>query len=115
MWRASGAVVFCQALSLMTMLASWQTTPTHLQSSVTGKAIMDNPGASCRTEDLMLFRRIFDECLRSLPVDKRTAIHQARLAKQLLDCAATGERNQIEYRLSAMADAKARLDRTRSP
>jgi hypothetical protein len=62
------------------------------------KAIMDNRGASYRTEDLMLFRRIFDECLRSLPVDGRTAIHQARMAKPLLDCAATGQRNPLDYR-----------------
>ncbi len=65
---------------------------------------MDNRSAAYQTEDLMLFRRIFDECLRGLPADKRTAIHRARIAKQLLDCAATGERNPIELRVAAIAD-----------
>jgi hypothetical protein len=65
---------------------------------------MDNRGALYRPEDLMLFRRIFDECMRGLPADKRTAAHQARIAKQLLDCAATGERNPVELRVAATAD-----------
>jgi hypothetical protein len=64
---------------------------------------MENRGAY-GPEDLMLFRRIFDECLRGLPNDKRTAIDQARLAKQLLDCAATGQRDPAELRVAATAD-----------
>jgi hypothetical protein len=67
---------------------------------------MDDRGALYRPEDLMLFRRIFDECMRGLPADKRTAVHQARIAKQLLDCAATGERNPVELRAAATADTQ---------
>lgn len=59
-----------------------------------------------RSEDLMLFRRIFDECLRSLPADQRTAVDRARIAKQLLDCAATGERNPDELRVAATSDTQ---------
>jgi hypothetical protein len=77
----------------------------HLQPSFVWEAKMDGRG-NYRTEDLLLFRRIFDECLRGLPTDKRTAIHRARIAKQLLDCAATGERNPEELRVAATADIK---------
>ena len=65
---------------------------------------MDNRSASYQTDDLKLFRRIFDECLKGLPADQRTALHQARIAKQLLACAATGERNPAGLRVAAIAD-----------
>lgn len=77
---------------------------------------MDNRGTNCQTEDLILFRRIFEECLRGLPDDKRVAVHQARLAKQLLDCAAASECNPAEFRVVAAADTeKTALDSTRGP
>jgi hypothetical protein len=80
--------------------------------------MMDNRGANCQTEDLILFRRIFEECLRGLPDDKRAAIHQARLAKQLLDCAAASERNPAELRVVAAAgseEEETALDSVRGP
>ena len=60
-----------------------------------------NLGGAYQPEELLMFRRLFDECLRGLPENKCTAINQARIAKQLLDCAATGERNPIELRIPA--------------
>jgi hypothetical protein len=80
--------------------------------------MMDNRGANCQTEDLILFRRIFEECLKGLPDDKRAAIHQARLAKQLLDCAAASERNPAEFRVVAAAgseEEETALDSARGP
>jgi DNA-directed RNA polymerase specialized sigma24 family protein len=78
--------------------------------------MMDNRGANCQTEDLILFRRIFEECLKGLPDDQRAAIHQARLAKQLLDCAAASERSPDELRVVAAAGTeKTALDNTRGP
>jgi hypothetical protein len=81
--------------------ASWR--QLRLIFNCAGEAKMDDHSVY-RTEDLMLFRRIFDECLRGLPADKRTAIHQARMAKQLLDCAATGERDPVNLGVAATAD-----------
>jgi len=48
-----------------------------------------------------LFRHIFDEALSDLPPQMRTPVTQARIAKQILDCAATGERDPMELRVAA--------------
>jgi hypothetical protein len=67
---------------------------------------MANLDGGYQPEELMLFRRLFEECIKGLPESNRTAINQGRIAKQLLECAATGERNPIELRIAATADDK---------
>ena len=52
-------------------------------------------------KELDLFRDIFDEAVSNLPSEMRTPVNQARIAKQILDCAATGERDPMELRIAA--------------
>ena len=52
-------------------------------------------------EELDLFRHIFDEAVSDLPAQMRTPSNKARIARQILDCAATGERDPIELRIAA--------------
>jgi hypothetical protein len=58
-------------------------------------------------EELMLFRRVFEQALTSLPVATRTDENRSRLARNLLACAATGERDPTELRIAALIDLKA--------
>jgi hypothetical protein len=61
-----------------------------------------------RPEELHLFRDIFDEAVSDLAAQMRTPVNQARIARQILDCAATGERDPMELRLAAaMNDTRA--------
>jgi hypothetical protein len=55
-------------------------------------------------EELMLFRRVFESALASLPVAVRTDRNRSRMARNLLTCAATGERDPVELRIAALAD-----------
>ena len=52
-------------------------------------------------KNLALFRDIFDEAVNDLPAQMRTPVNQARIAKQILDCAAAGERDPMELRVAA--------------
>ncbi|MGO8908433.1 MAG: hypothetical protein ACLQDM_03755 [Bradyrhizobium sp.] len=52
-------------------------------------------------KELSLFRDIFDEAVSDLPLQMRSPVNQARIAKQILDCAATGERDPIVLRAAA--------------
>ena len=54
-------------------------------------------------EELMLFRRVFERTLASLPVAMRTDGCRSRVAQNLLACAATGERDPVELRIAALA------------
>lgn len=58
-------------------------------------------------DELMLFRRVFERALASLPEAKRTAENRSRMAQNLLACAATGERDPVELRFAALADLQA--------
>jgi hypothetical protein len=55
------------------------------------------------TEELLLFRRIFEGALAGLPAAGRTADSRAGIARNLLACAATGERDPVELRLAALS------------
>jgi hypothetical protein len=58
-------------------------------------------------EELMLFRRVFESALASLPVKMRTDRNRSWLARNLLACAATGERDPVELRIAALIDLQA--------
>ena len=58
-------------------------------------------------EELMLFRRVFERALASLPEAMRTDGCRSRMAQKLLACAATGERDPVELRIAALADLQA--------
>ena len=58
-------------------------------------------------EELSLLGRILDEAVRSLPANMRTAYSRTQIAKNILDCAATGERDADRLKLAALTNLKA--------
>jgi hypothetical protein len=58
-------------------------------------------------EELLLFRRIFESAVASLPVAMRTDRNRLCIASNLLACAATGERDPVELRIAAMIELQA--------
>jgi hypothetical protein len=58
-------------------------------------------------DELMLFRRIFEAAVASLPATLRNSENRARIARNILDCAATGERDPQELRIAALAERQA--------
>jgi hypothetical protein len=55
-------------------------------------------------EELNFLHQVLDEAVRTLPIQLRTSVSQSRIAKRILDCAATGERNRVELRIAGLAD-----------
>jgi hypothetical protein len=58
-------------------------------------------------EELALLGKILDQVAQSLPPDLRTPHDRAMLARNILACAATGERDPDELRRAALMDSKA--------
>ena len=52
-------------------------------------------------EELPLLGHILDQAVESLPTVMRTPCNQAEMARNILACAATGERDSIELELAA--------------
>jgi hypothetical protein len=57
-------------------------------------------------EELMLIGRILDHAIESLPAGMRTAHNRTKIAKNLLACAAAGQRDPLELGLVATIDLK---------
>jgi hypothetical protein len=57
-------------------------------------------------EELLLFRRVFETALASLPLPMRGGETRAHVARNILDCAATGERDPIELGIAALGRLK---------
>ena len=57
-------------------------------------------------EELSLLGDILDQALESLPTDMRTPYNRTQIAKNLMACAATGERDRIELELAGTIDLK---------
>jgi len=57
-------------------------------------------------EELSLLGQILDQAIESLPASTRTPYNRAEIARSLLACAATGERDPIELELAARIDLK---------
>jgi hypothetical protein len=57
-------------------------------------------------EELLLFRRIFEHALATLPVVMRGSENRMRIARNILECAATGERDPAELRIIALVDLR---------
>ena len=57
-------------------------------------------------EELSLLGQILDQAVQSLPLSMRTPQNRAAIAKNILACAATGERDPIELRLAALTNLK---------
>ena len=59
-------------------------------------------------EELLLFRRIFEHAVATLPAMMRGSENQMRIARNILECAATGERDPGELRIVALVDLQVR-------
>ena len=57
-------------------------------------------------EELSLLGHILDQAVKSLPTVMRTPCNQAEMARNILACAATGERDPIELELAALTNLK---------
>ena len=58
------------------------------------------------SEELSLLGQILDQAMQSLPLSMRTPQNRAVIAKNILACAAAGERGPIELRLAALINLK---------
>jgi hypothetical protein len=56
------------------------------------------------SEELIFFRRVLDEAVNTLPGFMRTSVSTCKIAKSIMDCAATGERDRVELRIAGLAD-----------
>ena len=63
---------------------------------------MANEGAVYCPEELALLGRIFDGALESLSANMQTASSRAKIARNILACAAGGERDSVKLRLAAL-------------
>jgi hypothetical protein len=57
-------------------------------------------------EELSLLGYILDQAIKSLPAAMQTPHNRTEIARNLLACAATGERDPIELRLAAKIDGE---------
>jgi len=57
-------------------------------------------------EELSLLGQTLDQAVQSLPLSMRTPQNCTAIARNILACAATGERDPIELRLAALIDLK---------
>jgi hypothetical protein len=57
-------------------------------------------------EELSLLGQILDQPVQSSPLSRRTPQNRAAIAKNILVCAATGERDPIELRLASLINLK---------
>jgi hypothetical protein len=55
------------------------------------------------SEELIFLRRVLDEAIDSLPASMRTPDSRSKIAKRIMDCAATGERDRVELRIAGLA------------
>ena len=62
-------------------------------------------GAVYYPEDLSLLGEVLDQIVQSLPPKMRTRANLAEIAKNILACAATGERDPIELELAVCINA----------
>jgi hypothetical protein len=68
--------------------------------------MLPNEGAVYYPEELLLLGQVLDQVVRSLPPNMRAPYNRAAIAKNILACAATGERDPDELGRSALTDWK---------
>jgi hypothetical protein len=56
------------------------------------------------SKDLNFLQQVLEDAVNALPLQMRTSVSKARIAKRLLDCAASGERNRKKLRVAGLAD-----------
>ena len=65
-----------------------------------------NQGAVYCPEDLSILGRVLDQVVQLLPPKMRTPDNRAEIAKNILACAATGERDPVKLELAALINVK---------
>lgn len=68
--------------------------------------MLPNECAVYDPEELSLLGQVLDQVVRSLPPNMRTPFNRTAIAKNILACAATGERDPDELRRAALTDWK---------
>jgi len=53
-------------------------------------------------DEMLLFRRVVEHAVKRRPAARRTPEYTSRIAKRVLDCAATGERDPVELKIVAL-------------
>jgi hypothetical protein len=64
-------------------------------------SMLRDRGVVLNPEELSLLGNVFDQAIASLPSAMRTRANRSEIAKNILACAATGERDPIELELAA--------------
>ena len=68
--------------------------------------MLPGQGAVYDPEELSLLGRVLDETVRSLPASLLTHRNRVAIARNILACAATGERDPAELELAALLNLK---------
>jgi hypothetical protein len=67
--------------------------------------MLSNVGAVYNPEELSLLGSVLDQVMQSLPQNLRTPYNWAAIARNILACADTGERDPHALRRAALMDA----------
>jgi len=73
--------------------------------------MLREPGVIYDPQELSLLGDIFDRAVASLPAAMRTPFNRAEIARNILACAATGERDPIELERAALINLRTSLRR----
>jgi hypothetical protein len=68
--------------------------------------VLPNESAVYYPEELALLGQVLDQVVQSLPPNMRTPYNREAIAKNILACAAIGERDPDELRRAALTDWK---------
>lgn len=68
--------------------------------------VLSSEGAVYEPEDLSLLGNVLDQVVQSLPPDVRTPRNRLVIARNILICAATGERDPDVLRRAALPPAR---------
>ncbi len=68
--------------------------------------MLPDEGAVYYPEELSLLGKVLDQVLQSLPPNLRTPYNRTALARNILACASTGERDPDELRRAALMNSK---------
>ena len=67
--------------------------------------MLSNEGAVFYPEELSLLGNVFDQVVQSLPPGLRTPYNRTEIARNILACAVTGERDPDVLRRAALMDS----------
>jgi hypothetical protein len=60
--------------------------------------------AAYSSEELIFLRSVLDEAVGRLPACMRTSSSRSAIARRIMDCAATGERDRVELRIAGLGE-----------